>query len=40
VKLGELGIEAVYEIELQDAERAALQASAADVKANQAKLAL
>jgi malate dehydrogenase len=40
VKLGASGIEKVYEIELQDAERKALQASAADVKANQAKLSL
>ena len=38
VKLGSAGIEKVYEIELHDAERKALQASAADVKANQAKL--
>jgi malate dehydrogenase len=40
VKLGSAGIEKVYEIELHDAERKALQASAADVKANQAKLSL
>src|SRR5262245_9790981 len=40
VKLGSSGIEKVYEIELHDPERKALQASAADVKANQAKLSL
>ena len=40
VRLGSSGIEKVYEIELNDAERKALQASAADVKANQTKLSL
>jgi len=40
VKLGETGIEKIYEIELLDAEKKALQVSAADVKANQAKLSL
>ncbi|HJQ98338.1 MAG TPA: malate dehydrogenase [Candidatus Polarisedimenticolaceae bacterium] len=40
VKLGQSGIEKIYEIELLDAERKALQVSAADVKANQAKLSL
>jgi malate dehydrogenase len=40
VKLGESGIEKIYEIELLDAEKKALQVSAADVKANQAKLSL
>jgi len=40
VKLGENGIEKVYEVELLDAEKKALQVSAADVKANQAKLSL
>ena len=40
VRMGSSGIEKVYEIELNDAERKALQASAADVKANQTKLSL
>jgi malate dehydrogenase len=40
VKLGESGIEKIYEVELLDAERKALQLSADDVKANQAKLSL
>jgi malate dehydrogenase len=40
VKLGESGIEKIYEIDLLDAEKKALQVSADDVKANQAKLSL
>jgi malate dehydrogenase len=40
VKLGQSGIEKIYQIELTEAERLALQTSAADVKANQAKLSL
>ena len=40
VKLGAAGIENVYQIRLDEAELKALQASAADVKSNQAKLSL
>ena len=40
VKLGQSGIEKIYQIELTEAERLALQTSAADVKANQVKLSL
>jgi len=40
VKLGAAGIENVYQIRLDEAELKALQASAADVKSNQAKVSL